>query len=133
MRSRLLPVIFCLPLYGAAPAETKPDPVSYQLTAEMAEGALTGLKVQVRFRAGSTGITNFGWDDGWAGERKLWQWARNFHVAGATSVQQIGDGHWRIVAPSGRELTASYRIISAYDHDPTAEDSEQPKPVIRPG
>lgn len=132
MRSRLLPVILCLPLYGAAPAETKPDPVSYQLTAEMADGALTGLKVQVRFRADTTGITNFGWGDGWAGERKLWQWARNFHVDGATSVQQIGDGHWRIVAPSGRELTASYRVISAYDHDPTVEDSEQPKPVIRP-
>ncbi|RSU47346.1 M61 family peptidase, partial [Sphingomonas sp. S-NIH.Pt15_0812] len=29
-------------------------------------------------------------------------------------------------------LTVSYHVVSAYDHDPTVDDSEQPRPVIRP-
>jgi predicted metalloprotease with PDZ domain len=123
--------LLSVPLLGSAAAPS-PTPVRYSLTPELSEGAITALKVEVRFRADPTGTTDFRWQDGWAGERRLWQWARDFRVAGATAVEANGDGQWRIQAAPGAELTATYRIVSAYDHDPTIEDTDQPKPVIRP-
>ncbi len=119
-----------LPLLGAA--SPSPGPVRYSLAPELSGSSITALKVEVRFRADPSGTTGFGWDDGWAGERKLWQWAHDFRVTGATAVEKNEDGHWRIKATPDAELTATYRIISAYDHDPTIEDSDQPRPVIRP-
>ncbi|MET0373608.1 MAG: hypothetical protein ABW128_05045 [Rhizorhabdus sp.] len=98
----------------------------------MTGDAVTALRIEMRLRAEPSGTTEVGWDDGWAGERKLWQWARDFKVAGATAVEQNGDGHWRITSAPGAHLTVTYRVISAYDHDPTVDDSDQPRPVIRP-
>jgi predicted metalloprotease with PDZ domain len=99
----------------------------------MAGDAVTALRVEVRFHADPSGTTDIGWADGWAGERKLWQWERDFAVGGASAVEKSGDGHWRIKSPPGAPLVASYRIVSAYDHYPTVEDNDQPRPVIRPG
>lgn len=122
--------LLALSLLGAAPPS--PAPVRYVLTPQLSDGAITALKVEVRFRADPSGKTDFGWGGGWAGERNLWQWARDFRVAGATTVQETGGGHWRIEAAPDAEVTVTYRIVSAYDHDPTVDDSAQPKPVIRP-
>jgi predicted metalloprotease with PDZ domain len=108
-------------------------PVRYRLAPELTAGAVTALKVEISFRADRSGSTGFGWEDGWQGERSLWQWARDFHVAGARTVAKTADGHWRIEASPGAELTITYRIVSAYDHDPTVEDGEQPRPIVRPG
>jgi predicted metalloprotease with PDZ domain len=76
--------------------------------------------------------TDIGWDDGWTGERKLWQWTRDVKVVGASAVEKAGDRDWRIKSAPGAHLTVTYRIISAYDHDPTVDDSDQPRPVVRP-
>lgn len=127
---RLFLLLLCLPLLGAA--APSPAPVRYVLAPEMSGDAITALKVEVRFRADPSGTTGFGWDSGWGGEGRLWQWERDLRIAGAAAVEKNGDAHWRIEAAPDTELTATYRIVSAYDHDPTVQDSEQPKPVIRP-
>jgi predicted metalloprotease with PDZ domain len=126
--------LFVLPLALSLSGTAAPSsgPISYKLAPELAGDALTALKIEIRFRADPTGVTGFGWDEGWEGERALWQWARDFRVAGAMAVQKTADGHWRIRARPGAEVTVTYRIVSAYDHDPTVEDNEQPRPVIRP-
>ena len=130
---RLRSLSLTLLLLGASNAPRQvTSPVQYTLAPDLSDDALTGLRVQVRFRADPSGTTGFGWGDGWAGERRLWQWTRDFNVQGATAVEKDGDGHWRIRAAPGVALTATYRIISAYDHDPTVDDSQQPRPVIRP-
>jgi predicted metalloprotease with PDZ domain len=129
MRRFFLSVLLLSFLGGAAPP---PDLVRYALAPELSDGAITALKVEVRFRANPSGTTDFVWDDGWAGEHKLWQWTRDFRVTGATAIEKIGDGHWRVRAAPDAELMATYRIVSAYDRDPTVEDSEKPKPVVRP-
>lgn len=128
MRRLLWPTLSLL-LGAAAPSE----PVRYRLAPELSGGAVTALRVEVRFRADPSGTTGFGWEDGWGGERALWRWARDLRVAGAGGVARDAGGHWRIAAPPGAELVVTYRIVSAYGHDPTAADSEQPRPVIRPG
>jgi len=43
-----------------------------------------------------------------------------------------GPGAWIVHAPPGAPIVATYRVVSAYDHDPTDDDSRQSKPVIRP-
>ncbi|WP_322963805.1 M61 family metallopeptidase [Sphingomonas fuzhouensis] len=129
MRAILLSL--ALSLTAAAPRATA-EPVRYRLTPELTGQALTGLQVEIRFPADPSGTTDLHWDSGWAGEKRLWQWARDMKVEGATAVKSEADGHWRITAPPGTPLIATYRIVSAYDHDPTVEDSEQPRPVIRP-
>ncbi|RYF03184.1 MAG: hypothetical protein EOO77_31445, partial [Oxalobacteraceae bacterium] len=132
MRMLLLSVV-ALSLSGAeSRVRTAPEPVRYTLAPVLSGGALTALRVQVRFRVDPSGVSDFKWANGWAGERRLWQWERDFAVAGATAVEKKGDGHWQMRAAPGTELTVSYRILSAYDHDPTVEDSDQPRPVIRP-
>lgn len=131
MRLRLLSLALVF-LGATAPPDPVTQSVQFTLAPDLSDGALTGLEVQIRFHADSSGTTNFGWSEGWAGERKLWQWVRDLKVAGATAVEKNGDGHWRIKSAPGEPLTVSYHIASAYDHDPTVDDSEQPRPVIRP-
>lgn len=130
MRGFVFALVFLL-LAAPTRHDANAEPVEYVLAPEISDGAITALRVQVRFHADASGNANFGWDDGWAGERRLWQWAQDFRVTGAAAVEKIADGHWRISAAPKAEVAVSYRIISAYDHDPTVEDSDQPKPVIR--
>lgn len=129
MRFLLSTVAFSL---TSAASPVVPEPIHYTLAPEVSGNDLTALRVQVGFRADPSGTTDFRWDDGWSGERRLWQWARDLRVAGANAVEQRGDGHWRIRAAPGANLTVTYRVVSAYDHDPTVEDSEQARPVVRP-
>lgn len=115
----------------AASDDIGAEPVQYTLAPELSNGKITALKVQVRFQANASGTTEFGWADEWAAQDKLWQWARDFDITGAKAVEKVGAGHWRIQATPNTYLTATYKIISAYDHDPTVENSDQSKPVIR--
>ncbi|WP_068084416.1 M61 family metallopeptidase [Novosphingobium rosa] len=123
---------FTLLVPGAASPKVHPEPLHYTLAPEMSGDTVAALRVSVQFQAEPSGTTDMGWDEGWAGENKLWQWARDFKVAGASAVEVAGNGHWHIKAAPGAKLTATYRIVSGYDHDPRVEDSEQPRPVIRP-
>jgi predicted metalloprotease with PDZ domain len=124
----LMPAV--LALADAADAAT---PVDYTLRPIFTGDALTALDVAVRFTGEADGSTAFGWVDHWSGEERLWQWIRDLRFEGARSAVDRGEGHWRIEAAPGATITAHYRIVSAYDHDPTVNDSEQAKPVIRPG
>ncbi|QXT35725.1 hypothetical protein KV697_18860 [Sphingomonas sanguinis] len=128
----LLIAFAALSLIAAAPS-ARIKPVHYRLKPELAGNMLIGLRVEIDFQGDPSGTTDLHWNSSWAGEKRLWQWARDMKVEGATALKAEAGGHWRIIAPPGARLTATYRIISAYDHDPTVEDSEQARPVIRPG
>lgn len=128
-------ILFALALMGAAPAAPSaadPPVITYTLSPELSDGALTALAVEVRFRADPSGTTGFGWQSSWQGDRDLGRGVRDFSVVGATTVATTGNGQWQITAPGGESLTVRYRIVSAYDADPTVEDVEQTRAVIRP-
>lgn len=127
-----VPLSFAALWLLSAAAPPVPEPIHYTLSPEVAGGDLKSLRVQVGFRADHSGTTEFRWDEGWNGERHLSQWARDLKVVGATTVEEHGEGHWRIHSSPGANLAVTYRIVSAYDHDPTVEDSEQARPVVRP-
>lgn len=109
-----------------------PDVVAYDLTPDIVGGKLKSLKVQVHFRMNDSGTARFGWSSAWQGERRLWQWARDVGATGASSFRDDGAGHWTVEAPPAAQVSISYRIVSAYDHDPTINDHDQPRPIIRP-
>jgi predicted metalloprotease with PDZ domain len=126
----LLIALLALPLLGA----TRPGlaPVAYQLSPVFIGGYLIGLQVEVRFKGDASGVTEFGWASHFAGDRRLSRWAQDVTIRGAESVVDEGGGQHRIRAVAGAPLLVRYRIVSAYDHDPTADDAQQALPVIRP-
>jgi len=124
----------CLSLLAvpAAAAPAPADPVAYRLSPEFdTAGALTALKVEIRFREGPSGKTRLAWADDWAGDNQLWSHARDMKIEGGEATAD-GPGGWTIRAAPGTPIVATYRVVSAYDHDPTDDDSKQSKPVVRP-
>lgn len=117
-------------MVGAAPP---PLTVVYRLSPEIRGGSLVALDVTVRYVADDGGDGSFGWARGWGGEDKLWQWARDLTVEGATRVEAQENGRWKIVAAPHAPLTVRYRVVSAFDHDPTIDDRlNQAMPIVRP-
>jgi predicted metalloprotease with PDZ domain len=115
---------------AAAPAAAVP--VAYRLSPEFdAAGALTALKVEIRFREGPSGKTRLAWADDWAGDNALYAHARDMKIEGGDATPD-GPGGWSIRAAPGTPIVATYRVVSAYDHDPTDDDSKQSKPAVRP-
>lgn len=107
--------------------------VSYELAPEMQGDTITAVDVTIRLRANRTGTTTLDWVESWAGEHKLGQWARDIRVEGATSIAPAPHGGRLVRSAPGAPLVMRYRIVSAYAADPTVDDSEQARPVVRPG
>lgn len=125
----LLPLLGLL-LIGARPAAV---PISYRLAPELRGDAIVALRVTARFAGDPSGVTRFDWADSWAGEDRLGQWARDLVVTGATATEPAPHGGRLIRAAPGAPLTVTYRVVSAYAADPTATESRQARPVVRPG
>lgn len=122
---------------GAARAEAAPkpalsDPVAYRLSPVFEGDTLAALKVEIRFHEGPSGRTRLAWIKTWAGDDRLWRHARGLKIEGGQATPD-GPGAWIVAAPPGTPITATYRVVSAYDHDPTDSNSHQSWPVIRPG
>lgn len=128
-RLAALPALLAL---GAAHAPPKAT-ISYELAPEMQDGTITALDVTIRLRADRTGTTTLDWVDSWAGEHKLGQWARDIQIEGATSVAPAPHGGRIVRSAPHAPLVMRYRVVSAYAADPTVDDSEQARPVVRPG
>jgi len=117
------------PLAHAAPAAD--GPVAFTLSPDVGPKGLEALKVEVRFAGDASGRTRFAWLKTWAGDEQLYSRARDFKVSGG-QAQPDGPGAWIIRAAPHAPIIVSYRVLSAYDHDPTVDDTAQSKPVIRP-
>src|SRR5438132_1349558 len=105
--------------------------VAFTLSPEFGAEGLSALKVEVRFAGDASGQTRFAWVKTWAGDDQLYSRARDVKVVGA-QARPDGPGAWIIRAAPHAPIVVSYRVLSAYDHDPTVGDSAQSKPVIRP-
>ena len=94
---------------------------------------IAALQVTIRLRADKSGTTTLDWADSWAGEDRLGQWARDIRIDGARATAPAPHGGRIVTSAPGAPLVMRYRIVSAYDADPTVDDSEQARPVVRPG
>jgi predicted metalloprotease with PDZ domain len=130
MRRLILSVLACC-LLGAT--KMPPEPVRYTLSPEFDGGHMRALDVEIRFAGDTDGTTRLTWPEHWAGENKLAQWTRDLRVDGAISVHEGANGERIIRAAPRAPLTVRYRIVSAYDHDPTVDEWQQQSwPIIRP-
>lgn len=106
--------------------------VAYSLSPQIDQGRLDSVVVTMRLRANANGVTEIGWTADWDGETRLWQWARDFRVAGAAETTAEAKGRWRIRSAPGAQLTVTYRIVSALDRDPASDVIAEPQPIVRP-
>jgi predicted metalloprotease with PDZ domain len=123
-----------LPFLLAPAANAAPNPaVTYALAPEMQGNAIVALDVTIRLNADRSGTTTLDWVDSWAGEHRLGQWARDIRIEGAASSAPAPNGGRIVHSAPGAPLVMRYRILSAYAADPSVNDSEEARPVIRPG
>ncbi|MCW2573795.1 MAG: hypothetical protein JWO88_3853 [Frankiales bacterium] len=127
----LLAAIAWLTILAAPAAAAPAQAVAYRLSPEFTAGALTALRVEISLRGDASGRSRLAWVKTWAGVDQLWSHARDLTVQGGAATPD-GPGAWIITAAPGAPLRVGYRVVSAYDHDPTVNDSGQSKPVIRP-
>jgi predicted metalloprotease with PDZ domain len=118
-------------LASRASAAAADPPVDYRLSPVIERGTLVALRVEIHFHEGPSGHTRLAWADDWAGDSELWSHARDMKIEGGEATPD-GPGAWIVKAAPGTPITATYRIVSAYDHDPTDDDSRQSRPVVRP-
>lgn len=122
------------PAPDRAPApESAPPDVAYTLSPVIADGALTALAVEIRLNGDASGVTRIALPSEWAGARELWRYVRDLEISGARAVREDGPAVREIQAAPGAPLRVRYRVVSAYDRDPTASDGQPFAPIIRPG
>ncbi|MDC0717607.1 M61 family metallopeptidase [Nannocystis bainbridge] len=119
------------PAAAQAPA-TAPEPVAYALSPVFEQDALVALQVEIRLRGDADGLTRLKLPEQWGDARELWKLIRDLEVEGATAVAEDGPTVRTIAAPAGAPLQIRYRLVSGFDHDPTSEDGQPFKPIIRP-
>lgn len=131
MRRVVLSLLAICLLGAVAP---RAGPVQYIVSPEFAGAGLRALDVEIRFEGDADGATRIAWPEHWAGETRLAQWARDIRIDGASSVEEEPNGARIIHAAPGAPLTVRYRVVSAYDHDPTVDEWQQQSwPMVRPG
>lgn len=96
-------------LPAAAP---DPEPVAYTLSPVLEAGQLTGLAVEIRFRADSTGVTRLHLPDQWASGREFWRGVHDLRVDGAAAVTEDGPAERVIRSAARTPLVVRYRLTS---------------------
>lgn len=113
----------------AAPLERRVD---YRLSPVIDEGELTALAVELRFVGEHSGSTMVMLPKQWASETELWKYVRDVQVEGAIAIEDDGAALRTIRHEPDAPLVMRYRIVSAYDHEPTANDGQPFAPIVRP-
>ena len=137
MPTRFLATLVLLTVLAPASAAHS-DPgsghtVAYTLAPETTyDGRITALRVEINLVSDETGRTRISWPERWSGTPDLDRWARDFEVAGARLVATGPDGGHTYANTPGTPLSIRYRVVSAYDHDPTVTDARQAFPIVRP-
>lgn len=114
-----------------AEAGTQTSTVSYQVTPELTASGLDALIVEARFNADASGRTLLELPDHGGRDKDWWRLLSDLHVEGAT-VEETAPAERRLTSAPGAAIVVRYRVRSGYDHDPTAEDANPYRPVIRP-
>lgn len=132
MLVRTLSFLAASTLFAGALTAQPGDSTHYSVAPLMADGALAGLGVEIRFTGEDDGETRLVLPVEWAGADSLWRHLGDVRVDGASSVQDDGPGARRIVHAPGAPLVVRYRVTSAYAEEP-AFAFEKARPIILPG
>lgn len=123
---RSLTLVFALAVPQAGRAE-----VAYSLSPVMAGGKLKAVEVTVALPGDLDGRTVLELPDDFAGEEDRWRRLSDFRVSGA-AIEGDGPGRRVLRSAPGAPITVRYRVATAYDADPTADEAIYKGPAIRP-
>jgi len=96
------------------------------------QGALVALRVELRLRGDASGVTRLKLPEEWGGAHELWTFIKDLEIDGATEVGEDGPMRRVVRAAANAPLVVRYRVVSGFDRDPTSEDGQPFKPIIRP-
>ncbi|HEX4736572.1 MAG TPA: hypothetical protein VH331_03315 [Allosphingosinicella sp.] len=116
-------------LSGAAPHGGEID---YTVRPVLEGGAIVGLDVTATLHGDRSGTTKLTLPDKAAGASDLWKFVKDLRIDGAASVTEDGPATRLVRAAPGAPLTLHYRLVSAFDHDPTQREVDTYLPAIRP-
>lgn len=144
MTARLLAfaaLVACVPTAGPAspvapapappPAEVSRD-VAYRLAPVFDGADLVALAVELRLHADASGTTRLHLPEQWASERELFRYVTDLDVEGARSIERPSPALCVIESAPDQPLVVHYRVVSAYDRDPTSDDGQPFAPIVRP-
>src|SRR5579872_4343789 len=129
MRAFGLVLLFLTSLCTGAAGQTE-QIATYVLSPELTDGAIKALDVTIHLSASSSGVTRLDLPSKSPSSSELWRNLRSINVDGALSVADDGPAVRVIRAAPGARLTISYRVVSAYDHDPGADSFDTYQPTI---
>lgn len=129
-RALLALIVLMTPAMGRAAAA---DAVAYELAPVSDAQGLTALAVTIRFHGDASGRTKLVLPQRGQNNPRLWQYVRDLTIDGATSVAADQPEARIITAPPGAALVVRYRVVSAFDEDPSTKNKDKQKPTIRPG
>ncbi len=116
---------------GESRATASPPP-AYEVSPEIRNGELQALRVTLRLRAGADGRVLLELPRADVGVTDLWRYLRDFQADGATAVTAPNLSERLIEAKPGAPITVSYRVVSAYPHEPLVSELETYNPLISP-
>jgi predicted metalloprotease with PDZ domain len=129
---RILAVAIASFLLAGASKPTSRAPADYELSPEIRDGQLQALAVTLKLRAGPQGRVLLELPQANVAVTDVWRYVRDFRVDGAIAVSAPKPSERLIEARPGAPLTVTYRVVSAYDHDPQVAEANSYTPLIRP-
>lgn len=114
------------------PPQEQARRVEVRLAPVVEHERLVALAVEVELPADPSGRTRLLLPDEWASERELWRYVEGLEITGARAVSDDGPGVRVIDSDPGATITARYRVVTAYHHEPTSNDGQPFAPIIRP-
>jgi predicted metalloprotease with PDZ domain len=109
--------------------------IHYRLQPELRDGALKAIAIEMTLPGEADGETVIELPDDWGGKADLWRGIVDFRVSGQGMRLEGG------VQPSlkaikhapGATLTLRYRVTQLFAGDPAASETNEYRPVVRPG
>ncbi len=110
-----------------------PPRVNYVLTPIIENGALTSVQIDLTFRGLHAGETPLELPSEWGGQRELWRGLSNLEaVSGATMSDGADAWHRLLHHVPDAAIHVRYRVVQDWPGDPSAEQGNAYRPLIRP-
>lgn len=110
-----------------------PPRVDYVLTPLFESGALNSVQVDLSFRGTRRGETPLELPSEWGGQRELWRGISDLEViSGATMSDGADVWHRLLHHRPEAAIHVRYRVIQDWPGDPSAQQGNAYRPVIRP-
>ena len=125
--------LLALAAFGLTAGFGAPPRVDYVLTPLFENGALASMQVDLSFRGARGGETPLELPSEWGGQRDLWRGISDLEATSGATMSDGADAWHRVLhhRPDAA-IHLRYRVIQDWPGDPSAEQGNAYRPVIRP-